>query len=133
MNRERMDSGKDQSFIARLKSRILGGDRSVDVSLNPYIESSTEESAAVAPRRRVVRSSTHPYDNEVTRETSEFDVHSPSVHSTRVPQNQARADRYFAADGASDMVDRDDRFRDEDHLTNRSGDSRIGTHGRTYE
>ena len=27
----------------------------------------------------------------------------------------------------------DDRWNDEDHLTNKSGDPRIGTHGRTYE
>ena len=27
----------------------------------------------------------------------------------------------------------DDRWNDEDHYTNRSGDPRIGTHGRTYE
>lgn len=26
-----------------------------------------------------------------------------------------------------------DRWRDEDRLTNKSGDPRIGTHGRTYE
>jgi hypothetical protein len=26
-----------------------------------------------------------------------------------------------------------DRFNDEDHFTNKSGDARIGTHGRTYE
>ena len=26
-----------------------------------------------------------------------------------------------------------ERFNDEDHYTNRSGDPRIGTHGRTYE
>jgi hypothetical protein len=27
----------------------------------------------------------------------------------------------------------DDRWNDEDHFTNKSGDPRIGTHGRTYE
>ena len=26
-----------------------------------------------------------------------------------------------------------DRWQDEDHYTNRSGDARIGTHGRSYE
>ena len=27
----------------------------------------------------------------------------------------------------------DNRWQDEDHFTNKSGDSRIGTRGRTYE
>lgn len=46
----------------------------------------------------------------------------------------------FRSDGADHQRDQefangaaDDRWNDEDHLTNKSGDPRIGTHGRTYE
>jgi hypothetical protein len=46
----------------------------------------------------------------------------------------------FRSDGADHQRDQefaftaaDDRWNDEDHYTNRSGDPRIGTHGRTYE
>lgn len=46
----------------------------------------------------------------------------------------------FRADGADHQRDQefsrgvaDDRWNDEDHFTNRSGDPRIGTHRRTYE
>lgn len=46
----------------------------------------------------------------------------------------------FRANGADRQRDQelgrgvhDTRWNDEDHLTNKSGDSRIGTHGRTYE
>ena len=46
----------------------------------------------------------------------------------------------FRANGAPRQRDQemsrgvaDDRWNDEDHLTNKSGDPRIGTHGRTYE
>lgn len=41
-------------------------------------------------------------------------------------QDQSR-DQEFARGVA------DDRWNDEDHFTNRSGDPRIGTHGRSYE
>lgn len=43
----------------------------------------------------------------------------------------------FRSDGADQQNDQEislgavDRFRDEDHFTNKSGDARIGTHGRT--
>ena len=45
----------------------------------------------------------------------------------------------FRSDGAARQQDQeqeilgDDRWRDEDHYTNKSGDPRIGTRGRTYE
>lgn len=46
----------------------------------------------------------------------------------------------FRADGADHQEDQefaigasDERWKDEDHYTNRSGDPRIGTHKRTYE
>lgn len=46
----------------------------------------------------------------------------------------------FRADGADRQRDQefaggyaDDRWNDEDHYTNKSGDPRIGTHGRSYE
>jgi hypothetical protein len=46
----------------------------------------------------------------------------------------------FRSDGADHQSDQDfaggyedERFNDEDRITNKSGDPRIGTHGRTYE
>jgi hypothetical protein len=46
----------------------------------------------------------------------------------------------FRSNGADHQSDQeyaggfeDDRFNDEDRITNKSGDPRIGTHGRTYE
>lgn len=40
----------------------------------------------------------------------------------------------FRADGAQEFSRLvNDRWNDEDKLTNKSGDPRIGTHGRTYE
>ena len=42
----------------------------------------------------------------------------------------------FRASGAERQRDQDvpgEHWNDEDHYTNKSGDSRIGTHGRAYE
>lgn len=45
----------------------------------------------------------------------------------------------FRSDGADHERDQElppgagERFENEDHFTNKSGDARIGTHGRTYE
>ncbi len=45
----------------------------------------------------------------------------------------------FRSDGSDQQDDQQvplgagERFQDEDHYTNKSGDARIGTHGRTYE
>lgn len=46
----------------------------------------------------------------------------------------------FRSDGSDHQLDQEfplgiagNRWKDEDRLTNRSGDPRIGTHGRTYE
>jgi hypothetical protein len=45
-----------------------------------------------------------------------------------------RADgRDRQADQELTPADRDDRWNDEDRFTNKSGDPRIGTHGRAYE
>jgi hypothetical protein len=45
----------------------------------------------------------------------------------------------FRSDGADHERDQElppgagERFENEDHFTNKSGDARIGTHGRSYE
>lgn len=54
------------------------------------------------------------------------------------PATSAKAS--FRSDGSDHQSDQefalgfsDERWNDEDHLTNKSGDPRIGTHGRAYE
>ena len=67
------------------------------------------------------------------------DIPLETLENTYTPQ-QTSLKGPFRADGADRQDDQefargvaDDRWNDEDHLTNKSGDSRIGTHGRTYE
>jgi hypothetical protein len=60
-----------------------------------------------------------------------IDAYSPTQTSLKAP---------FRADGSDHQSDQEfgngpenDRWRNEDRFTNKSGDPRIGTHGRTYE
>jgi hypothetical protein len=67
------------------------------------------------------------------------DIPMDVVSSTYTP-NQTSLKGPFRANGADRQKDQelgrgvhDERWNDEDHFTNKSGDDRIGTHGRTYE
>jgi hypothetical protein len=69
----------------------------------------------------------------------EGDIGLDRLDQTYTPQ-QTSLKAGFRADGADRQRDQefsggfaDDRWNDEDHYTNKSGDPRIGTHGRSYE
>ena len=75
-------------------------------------------------------------ERPIRRET---DIPLETIERTWTPQ-QTSVKAGFRASGDDLHRDQefaegfaDDRFNDEDRLTNRSGDPRIGTHGRTYE
>ena len=58
------------------------------------------------------------------------DLYSPSQTSLKTSFRSDGSDRHRDQEvpvGAAD------RWQDEDHFTNKSGDARIGTHGRSYE
>ena len=66
------------------------------------------------------------------------DVALDLIASTYSPK-QTSLKASFRSDGADQQLDQEmpigaaDRWQDEDHFTNKSGDARIGTHGRSYE
>jgi hypothetical protein len=67
------------------------------------------------------------------------DIPMDAIASTYVPP-QTGMKSGFRSDGRDRQLDQDlipsaadDRFNDEDRITNKSGDPRIGTHRRTYE
>jgi hypothetical protein len=68
----------------------------------------------------------------------ESDVPMDVLAQTYAP-SQTSIKTSFRSDGADHERDQEmppgagERFENEDHFTNKSGDSRIGTHGRTYE
>jgi hypothetical protein len=66
------------------------------------------------------------------------DVALDLIASTYSPK-QTSVKASFRSDGGDQQLDQEmpigaaDRWQDEDHFTNKSGDARIGTHGRRYE
>lgn len=73
------------------------------------------------------------------RKRTEPDVPAEVLDRTYTP-TQTSLKAGFRASGADRQRDQelsggfaDERWNDEDRLTNKSGDPRIGTHGRTYE
>lgn len=58
-------------------------------------------------------------------------VYSPTQTSLKAPFRVSGADHQSDQEFANGVAN--DRWNDEDRLTNKSGDPRIGTHGRTYE
>ena len=57
--------------------------------------------------------------------------YTPTQTSLKAPFRADGADRQKDQEFANGVAD--ERWNDEDRLTNKSGDPRIGTHGRTYE
>jgi hypothetical protein len=97
-------------------------------------ESSTPRQAETQaqPRNRQPQQQARP----VQRET---DIPLPLLEETYTPP-QTSMKAGFRTDGSDRQRDQeilpqtaDERWRDEDRLTNKSGNPRIGTHGRTYE
>jgi hypothetical protein len=58
-------------------------------------------------------------------------AYTPTQTSLKAPFRASGADQQRDQEFARGVAD--DRWNDEDKLTNKSGDPRIGTHGRTYE
>ena len=59
------------------------------------------------------------------------ETYTPTQTSLKAPFRASGADRQRDQEFAGGYAD--NRWNDEDRLTNKSGDPRIGTHGRTYE
>ncbi len=58
-------------------------------------------------------------------------AYTPTQTSLKGPFRTSGAERQRDQELAGGVAD--DRWKDEDRITNKSGDPRIGTHGRTYE
>lgn len=59
-------------------------------------------------------------------------AYSPTQTSIKGPFRTTGVDRQRDQELATGVLP-DERWKEEDRLTNKSGDPRIGTHGRTYE
>ena len=99
-------------------------------------EEPVEARAAVRATPKVKANRTTGTSRPVKRQT---DVPIDVLAATHASQ-QTSAKTSFRADGSDHHRDQefvagpaDARWNDEDHYTNKSGDPRIGTHGRAYE
>lgn len=130
------DHGNNESTLQRVATavkRLFSRGRVASA-----IDGGTEESAmasTAAPRQQRDRTS------GVTARPAKREADIPLDVLDRAytpPRTSSKAG--FRADGADHQRDQefsrgvdDGRWNDEDHLTNKSGDPRIGTHRRTYE
>jgi len=80
------------------------------------------------PKTKTARAATRPIKRQA-------DVPIDEIARTYAPK-QTSLKTSFRANGADRQRDQDvpgESWNDEDHYTNKSGDPRIGTHGRAYE
>jgi hypothetical protein len=115
------------SVVSRLTHRGQGVEHAEEpVTRSAAPASSTAPRAETASQSRGARRQADiPMDTLANTHT----VQQTSVKTSfRSDGNDRHRDQEFAR-GVSD----DERWNDEDRITNKSGDPRIGTHGRTYE
>jgi hypothetical protein len=87
--------------------------------------------------QRIASSDVTPAPNRAVRHESDIPM-DVLAHAYTPPATSSKAS--FRSDGSDHQSDQeyalgvaDERWNDEDRLTNKSGDPRIGTHRRTYE
>lgn len=90
-------------------------------------------------RQSKTKSKAKPQQPAARKRRPQADIPVATLNKTYTP-TQTSLKAGFRADGADRQRDQefsggvaDERWNDEDRLTNKSGDPRIGTHGRTYE
>ena len=128
--------GKSGTRIARASSAIKRTAKKVTARLRPS-KRRQETKAAAAPSRAAKKRRTE----QVAARPAErrADIPLEVLNRTYSPK-QTSLKASFRATGADREKDQeltggfaDERFNDEDRLTNKSGDPRIGTHHRKYE
>jgi hypothetical protein len=96
-----------------------------------------EESRSTAARSESTASATAAAKGRVTRREADIPLdvldrsYTPPMTSSKASFRSNGADHHSDQEYA--MGSSDERWNDEDRLTNKSGDPRIGTHRRTYE
>lgn len=127
--------GKTGNRIARAGSAIKRTAKKVTARLRPAKRRQEPKAAAAARRAKKPRAS-----QAAARPTQRrTDIPLEVLNRTYTPK-QTSLKASFRASGQEQGKDQelaggfsDERFNDEDRLTNKSGDPRIGTHHRKYE
>lgn len=123
-----MEGGRLKRAAERVK-RLFGRGRSAEQAVD------LQTSAAPASQPRTTREALSP--SRATRRVADIPLdvidrtYTPPITSSKASFRSDGADHQQDQDFALGMGD--DRWNDEDRITNKSGDPRIGTHRRTYE
>lgn len=130
------DGRAKKNVVARAASRVGKAIRSVTAKIRPGAKAKKSDETAAAQTSRNAKKSGSATAARVTRRES--DVPMDRLAETYTPQHTSLKGG-MRGNGADRQRDQelngvaDDRWNDEDIITNKSGDPRIGTHGRTYE
>ena len=126
---------KEKSAVKRAGVAIVRTARKLTTKLTPGKRAAARTSDAPVPRAAKKAAETTTTARAPQRHS---DVPLDMGDAAYVPK-QTSLKASFRSDGADQQDDQQlplgagERFQDEDHYTNKSGDARIGTHGRTYE
>jgi hypothetical protein len=125
---------RGKSAIRKAGGAIVRTARKLTSKLNPRKRNAAN--VAEEPEPKAAKPKSNPAPARVTRRPA--DIPLELIAETYVPR-QTSLKTSFRSDGADREKDQElplagfDRWQDEDHFTNKSGDARIGTHGRSYE
>jgi hypothetical protein len=115
--------------LSRVAGAVKSTAKKVTAKLRPRKAATKPAAAKAAPSRKAAPATAR-------KRRPQSDVEMESLSKAYTP-TQTSLKGPFRASGADRQRDQekvgDDRWNDEDRLTNKSGDPRIGTHGRTYE
>lgn len=123
---------KGKSAISKAGGAIARTARKLTAKLDPRKRSA--KTAEAAKKKVVARPPTATARATKPRSDVALDL----IANTYSPK-QTSVKASFRSDGGDQQLDQEmpigaaDRWQDEDHFTNKSGDARIGTHGRSYE
>src|SRR5258706_10372400 len=125
---------KGKSVVKKAGDAIARTARKLTAKLNPRKRAAVKVAAAPAPK--AAKTQRAPLTERPQRRQT--DIPLDLIAATYSPR-QTSVKTSFRSNGADRQNDQEmplgggDRWQDEDHFTNKSGDTRIGTHGRSYE
>jgi hypothetical protein len=128
--------GKTGTRIARATGAAKRTAKKVTVRLRPA-KRRQEPKAAAAPPRRAKKPRAEPTAARPAQRRADIPLevlsrtYTPKQTSLKAPFRASGEERERDQELAGGFAD--ERFNDEDHFTNKSGDPRIGTHHRKYE
>jgi hypothetical protein len=123
--------------IARTARKVTTKARNVTAKLKPRKKAAAKVAAAPAAKQaKPAKPARTPATARATKVQTDVPL---DLIAAMYSPSQTSLKSSFRSDGADQQNDQEmqvgaaERWQDEDHYTNRSGDARIGTHGRTYE